>query len=165
MSRLHSRSQVKLRRPLTIEPLEHRTLLAAVMPTEQVAGSGDETQVVSAAPTVLLAGRQSTLQGDVYELGITIQGGSTSLRSLQVDWGDGRQDRFEGSRTTVFHTYAAAGQRLIRVMLLDTAQRTVATSQLNIEVLSADNRLVDSRSPQVCRLSYLPHHAPAAHHC
>ncbi len=135
----------KLRRLLSIETLEARTVLASVAPGLLSSNSPAIVGSALAAPTISLAGETSVLQNDIYQLQVTLQSSLANPLTVEIDWGDGRRDQFSDSRTMYFHTYAAVGLHVVSASLLNTNKQTIASSTIRIEVLAAKDELVDSR--------------------
>ncbi len=138
----------KLRRRLAIESLEARTVLASVAPILSQASSPAVISSAVTAPSVTLTGEVTVLQNDVYQLQVSVQNSGASAVTVQIDWGDGRSDTFTAARTLYLHTFARVGNHVVAASLLNTTQQVIASATILVEVLAAEDHLVDSQVQQ-----------------
>ncbi len=138
----------KLRRRLAIEPLEARTVLASAASIVNQSSSPALVSSALIAPSITLTGEATVLQNDVYQLQVTVHDLPTSSVTVKIDWGDGRLDTFSNLRSLYLHTYAAEGRYVVAASLLNANQQVLASATILMEVLAAEDQLVDSRVQQ-----------------
>ncbi|MCP5368369.1 MAG: tandem-95 repeat protein, partial [Hyphomicrobiales bacterium] len=72
--------------------------------------------VTDVAPTLAATGANGTEVGALYTIGLSATDpGDDTITSWTVDWGDGAVDILAGTATQASHTYAAPGERTVRV--------------------------------------------------
>ncbi len=79
-----------------------------------------EVAIVNAAPSLVLNELTPAVFGEAFEIELSaIDAGRDTIRTWQVDWGDGTLDTYGSGATTARHVYQAVGAFEIQVMARD----------------------------------------------
>ncbi|MCB1967273.1 MAG: tandem-95 repeat protein, partial [Candidatus Accumulibacter sp.] len=106
-----------------------------------------DVSVRNVAPTLLLSGAASVVQGQPYTLDIFASDpGQDSISGWRINWGDGNIEDITGNPASVTHAFAASGPMSITAMATDE-DASYSANTLQVQVTPAEALKVTSLTP------------------